>query len=666
MSNIDSFSTSVIRGLILDTTRKANSGHPGGAMSSTDFVYLLHKEFLNYNPHNPNWFNRDRFILSAGHESTLLYSMLVLQGFLPIDELKNFRQLHSKTPGHPEFGFTDGVEATTGPLGQGISMAVGIALAEEHLRAKFGSDVVNHFTYVVVGDGDLQEPIALGSASLAGHWALNKLIVFYDKNNIQISGSTSRSDSTNIKKVFEGLLWNVIEIDGHNHSEIRNAIKSAQLKSTKPTIIIGSTTMAKGLANREGDHETHGSPLPNEEIIATKIKLGLPDHKMFYLPKEVLDNFRTRWNELVAKVENWNVIINQKLVTDINFKTLWQEVNSDFIADNLEVPEFSSDKPLATRAAFGKTLVKFAEQLQTIVGGSADLEPSNNTKEFANLVGEFTIENRLGRNLSFGVREFPMAAIVNGLALHGGIKPFGATFLVFSDYARHAIRLSAMMHLHVMFVFTHDSFYVGEDGPTHQPIEHIASLRLIPNLLVFRPADATETSACMRVAADKFNCPSILALTRQNLPILNSNSDEVYQNVQKGGYIVYETENQKKIDMIFIATGSEVHLAISTAKAILDKNIRVISMPSVELFEKQSDEYKNQIFPKTVRFRVSVEAGVTKGWEKYVGLDGFTFGIDNFGASAPYEDLEKEFGFTTESLTEIIISKYQKFLAENV
>ena len=663
MNNLDKKATSVIRALILDGTKKANSGHPGGALSSTDMAYVVYKHFLKYNPKNPLWINRDRFVLSAGHESMLLYSLLTLQGFISVEDLKNFRQLGSITPGHPEYGLTDGVDATTGPLGQGFSMAVGMAVAETMLNAKLGDDAVNHFTFTLAGDGDLQEPVALGSASLAGHWGLHKLIALYDKNNAQISGPTSRADDTNIKEVFEGFGWNTIEIDGHNHDEIIDAIKQAQSQSEKPTLIIGHTIMAKGTATREGDHTTHGSPLPPEEIAATKEKLGLPKDEFFYLPEDVVEHFRNNFDKLNAEVENWNHAVNNKISGDTEFKKLWEEVNSEYISDDLKTSDFSTDGKIATRAAFGKILAEFASQMQTLVGGSADLEPSNSTKAFAELVGEYKKDNRSGRNLSFGVREFPMAAIVNGIALHGGLKPFGATFLVFADYERAAIRLSAMQHLHVLHVLTHDSFYVGEDGPTHQPVEHIQSLRLIPNLLVFRPADAKETAGAMKAALDSSNHPSALILTRQGLPIFELPEDEIISNVKKGAYVIYENSSEPEI--ILIATGSEVHLAIAAAKELGEFKIRVVSMPSMELFEAQTDEYKNSVIPENVKYRVAFEAGVSLGWQKYTGLDGCVFGFDRYGESAPYQDLEKAFGFTPENLSKQVKERYEEYKMRN-
>ncbi|HGY54135.1 MAG TPA: transketolase [Caldithrix abyssi] len=656
VTDLDQKSVSVIRALIMDGTRKANSGHPGGAMSSTDFAYVLFKYFLRYSPDNPQWFNRDRFVLSAGHESMLLYSLLTLVGYLDIEDLKNFRQFKSRTPGHPESHLTPGVEATTGPLGQGFSMAVGMAAAEVSLRARLGEDIVSHYTYVLAGDGDLQEPVALGSASLAGHLKLNKLIVFYDRNRIQISGPTSRADSTDMRKVFEGFQWRVVEIDGHNRQTILQALEEARKVTDRPTLIIGDTVMAKGAATREGDHETHGAPLPEEEIAATKEKMGLPADQKFYLPEDVLQHFRSRFADLRKTEEEWQHTLQNKK-NNPEFANLWQNIFNEVTGQQLSIPSF--DAPVATRAAFGKTLAAFADQLPQLIGGSADLEPSNQTRAFMEKTGEFTADSPTGRNISFGVREFPMGAILNGMALHGGLRPFGATFLVFSDYERPAIRLSAMQKLPVLHVFTHDSFYVGEDGPTHQPVEHLAALRAIPDLLVFRPADANETAAAMQVIMKQTERPSALALTRQKLPLLDVGLASP-ENVGRGAYIVHGNP-QETADMILIASGSEVHLALDIAKKLSHLKIRVISMPCTELFDEQDESYKKLLLPDEVRFRVAIEAGVTFGWERYTGLDGWVFGLNHYGDSAPYQALEKAYGFTPEQLAPVIEEKYNTF-----
>ncbi|MDH5656575.1 MAG: transketolase, partial [Spirochaetia bacterium] len=481
-SNPDHYAVSVIKGLVIDGVKKANSGHPGGSMSSADYAYILHKEFLNYDPDNAQWFDRDRFILSAGHESMLLYSFLTLQGRMKIDDLKQFRQWGSQTAGHPEVEANPGIECTTGPLGQGVAMSVGFASAEAMLNGSLGSDVSNHYTYVIAGDGDLQEPVALGAAATAGHLGLGKLIVFYDRNAIQISGNISRADSTDMGKVFEAMQWQVITIDGHDHDAIRKAIKDAKSETNKPTLIVGNTVMAKGCATMEGDHETHGAPLPDAEIAATKKKLGLPEGETFHLPDAVLNTFRSRWDEMKKNVSSWNENI-KKRTSDAEFKKLWEIIHDGKMPANFMNTKFEAGEAVATRVAFGKVLANLADTLPNLVGGSADLEPSNNTAGFFKKVGDFTKDNRKGRNFAFGVKEFPMAAILNGIALHGGFKAFGATFLVFSDYSRGAIRLSALQHVPVLHIFTHDSFYLGEDGPTHQPIEHIPSMRAIPNLL---------------------------------------------------------------------------------------------------------------------------------------------------------------------------------------
>ena len=654
--NLDDKSVSVIRGLILDGTRKANSGHPGGAMSSTDFAYILFKDFLKYSPDNAKWFNRDRFILSAGHESMLHYSLLTLIGYLSVDDLKEFRQFGSLTPGHPENILTPGIEATSGPLGQGISMGVGMAISEIILKNMLGNELINHYTYILVGDGDLQEPVSLGSSAIAGHLGLGKLIVFYDKNDIQISGSTSRADSTDVAGVFKSLGWQVINIDGHNHGEIRNAILSAQSESSKPTIIIGETTMAKGLATKEGEAGTHGSPLPPEEISATKEKFGLSTDEFFQLPDDVIEHFRTRFSELQKSEEEWNELLSTKLNSDNKFKELWELVINNKLPSNLKLPEFSSEEKIATRAAFGKVLEALAEQLPNIVGGSADLEPSNSTKAFAQKVGDFNKENYSGRNFAFGVREFPMGAILNGMALHGGLRPFGATFFVFSDYERPALRLSAMQKLPVLHVFTHDSFYVGEDGPTHQPIEHLASLRAIPELLVVRPADATETVAAIKVVLEQEDRPTALILTRQTLPVIDRNILPNADNLKYGAYIIKGGEEESP-DIIIIASGSEVHLALETAGQLSNYKVRVISMPSTELFDEQSDEYKNKILPPEVTSRLIIEAGSTFGWHKYAGTKGIVYGIDHYGNSAPAAVLQEAYGFTVENMIKIIKEK---------
>jgi transketolase len=645
-SQIDLKSVNVIKGLIMDTVRASNSGHPGGAMSSADFAYVLFKDFLKFDPNDASWFNRDRFVLSAGHESALLYALLTMRGILTIDDLKAFRQFGSKTPGHPEHDMTDGVEATTGPLGQGFAMTGGMAVAESFLRAYLDAESAGHYTYALVSDGDVQEPIVLGSAALFGQWGLGKLIVFYDSNKIQLAGPTCRVDCVDHKALFESMCWHVIEIDGHDHNQIREAILAAQAETAKPTLIIGNTTMAKGCATLEGSESTHGSPLPPEEITATKAKLGLPDEE-FYLPEDVLNNFQFRYPELSAARADWDKALEGKL-TDPAFAEKWKNVTEPVCERSLTWPEFETGASVATRKAFGACLNAMMEQLPTLMGGSADLDPSNQTVKFRETAGIFNATAPLGRNLCFGVREFPMGAILNGLALHGGIVPFGATFLVFSDYERNAIRMSALQHLPVLHVFTHDSFFVGEDGPTHQPIEHVSSLRLIPNLLVLRPADARESAACMAVALKQKTRPSVLVFTRQGLPVLEV-PQPLEQHVAKGAYVVADPEGGAP-EMLLMASGSEVHLAVEAAKALPELRIRVVSVPSMELFDEQDAEYREAVMPRSITRRVAIEAGRSDLWYKYVGLDGKVWGINHFGASAPAGVLKEEYGFTVEKL----------------
>lgn len=640
-TKLDKQTIAELKGLVMDATRKANSGHPGGAMSSSDFSVILFREYLRFAPKYPKWQNRDRFVLSAGHESMLLYSLLHFMDLLSLDEIKNFRQLGSLTPGHPENFLTPGVEATTGPLGQGISMAVGMAIAEKHQRAKLGEDFCNHKTYVLVGDGDLQEPVAIGSCALAGHLALSNLVVYYDKNDIQISGKTSRVDSTDFVGLFESMAWDVVEIDGHNHAEIRAALDQAQKQTEKPLLIIGDTIIANGTFSMEGSHKTHGEPLKPNEIVATKNKIGLNPNEQFFVSAAVKTYFNEYLSNYNQEAKNFEALSKNQ---DYGFYF------DDFIALN-NYPEFDPNVKLATRKAFGKILEYWAKELP-LMGGSADLEPSNNTTGFMELVEEFCKENPKGRNLAFGVREFPMTAICNGMALHGGILPFNATFLTFSDYSRNAIRMSAIQQLQVLHVFTHDSIFLGEDGPTHQPVEHVMSLRAIPDLLVMRPADAKETVACMQQFLLEKNRPTLLALTRQSLPTLGSEYHSS-ENAKKGAYIKFETKENQGLDLVIYASGSEVALAIDSAKALnneLDGNIRVVSIPCWKLFFEQDKAYQDKIMSHDAKYRVSIEAGTTLGWERFVGLKGKSIGVDKFGKSAPFADLANVFGFTVDKV----------------
>jgi len=649
---MDAKAVNVIKGLVMDSVRKANSGHPGGPMSSADMAYILFKDFLNFDPDSADWFNRDRFVLSAGHESSLLYALLNLSGFLEIEDLKNFRQWGSRTPGHPECDMAPGVEATTGPLGQGFGMAVGMATAEAVLRERLGKDICSHYTYALASDGDIQEPIALGAAALAGLWGLGKLIVFYDSNDIQLAGPTARCDCMDYAKAFEAMCWQVITIDGHDHEAIRKAVINAQLETARPTLIIGKTVMAKGTATLEGDYNTHGAPLSPEEIAASKTKMGLDPEKFFDVPGEVVTHFRSRFGHLEAEVGKWRRKLAMKLDEGGEFETLWQAVTGRREDLKLELPAFTPGESVATRKAWGAGLNAIMNQLPLLVGGSCDLDPSNQTVKFRDTVGIFGQDNRSGRNLSFGVREFPMGAILNGMALHGGIVPFGATFLVFSDYERNALRMSALQKLPVLHVFTHDSFYVGEDGPTHQPIEHVSSLRLIPNMLVLRPADAYETNACLNIALTQAERPSCLMLTRQGLPVLDP--AQVGDGPAKGGYVLADCDGAPEI--VIMASGSEVSLALAAAKRLEGKRVRVVSIPCMELFDEQPADYRAAVIPAGA-FKVAVEAGRPELWYKYTGTDGLIHGLTHFGASAPAKVLEQEYGFTPEKLSALILEK---------
>lgn len=632
----------------MDGTRKANSGHPGGAMSSADFATILYMDYLKFAPQYPKWHNRDRFVLSAGHESMLMYSLLNLAGMLSMDELKNFRQFGSLTPGHPESHLTPGVEATTGPLGQGISMAVGMAIAAKHQQAELGKDVIDNTVYVLVGDGDLQESVAIGTSAIAGHLNLDNLVVFYDKNDIQISGKTSRSDSTDFDGLFKAIGWEVRTINGHNHTEIRAALDYSKNKREKPLLIIGQTVIANGTATMEGSHKTHGEPLKPEEIAATKTKLGLDPEQSFHVTEEVYAHFRRNLNTYNAVAENWEAALADKC-SNAEFKAKWDGFfNNTWNFDT--APEFPVGESMASRKAFGMCLEHAAKNLSSLMGGSADLEPSNNTEAFAKVVGEFSRDNRSSRNLAFGVREFSMACIQNGMALYGGMMSFGATFLTFADYSRNAIRMSALQELQTLHVFTHDSIFLGEDGPTHQPIEHVMSLRVIPNLLVLRPGDARETLESMKVFVRETHRPSLLALSRQNLPTLDGPC-----NVSKGGYVKFETKPGTTTDTVIFATGSELHVAIEAAKALNHaNNVRVVSVPCWELFWEQDAAYRNEVLTLEAKNRISVEAGVTLGWQKFTGADGLNIGVDTFGASAPAEKLAEHFGLTVPQITERI------------
>jgi len=499
--DIEQKSINQAKALIMDMVRGADSGHTGGPFSSLDFTYVLYKDFLKFDPDSPDWFNRDRFVLSAGHESALLYAILRYIGWLSTDDLKKFRQLGSKTPGHPERGHTPGVESTTGPLGQGFANAVGMAVAESVLRNQLDSDIIDHFTYFLHSDGDIQEPVAMGAAAIAGHWGLGKLIGYYDANKAQISGEVDRSDSVDYVKFYESNNWHVQEVHGQNREEIRNAIRLAQMEIEKPSIIIGHNVIAPGCATMEGDHNTHGAPLPPEEIASTKENLGLDSDRFYHVSDDVLEDFRESFNYARDEVKAWSLALSKKM-EDEEFKENWK-VCVEGETPDIDWPSFNPGEVLATRKVWGAVIEAMAPKIKTLVGGSADLEPSNVTAGFAKMVKDFSKNNHTGRNFAYGVREFPMGAINNGIAQHGGLKVFGATFFVFSDYERPAVRMRALQKLPVISEYTHDSIFVGEDGPTHQPIEHLMASRTIPNLLVLRPCDANEAVVASRVAFEQ-------------------------------------------------------------------------------------------------------------------------------------------------------------------
>ena len=649
-----------IRGLSVDGVAAANSGHPGMPLGMADVCAVLWSEHMNFNPKNPKWLNRDRFILSAGHGSMLIYSLLHLYGYdLSMDDLKAFRQWGSKTPGHPENFVTAGVETTTGPLGQGVANAVGFALAEASLAARYnreGSEIIDHYTYVVAGDGCLQEGISHEACSFAGHNKLGKLIMLYDSNNITIDGPTHISFTEDTRKRFEAYGWQVLEIDGHDYDQISAAIAEAKKEKTKPSIIICKTIIGFGSPNRAGTSKAHGEPFPAEEIELMKEKLGLPKDKSFFVPDEISD-LRAKTQEKGESLENqWNELWeNYKNKNQEAAKELENSIKGEISKEALDIPLFGSEKAIATRSASGTVLNHIAKYIPQLMGGSADLTPSNNTLP----AGEesFSPENPKGRYIRYGVREHGMAAIMNGMALHGGVLPYSGTFFVFSDYMRPAMRMSALMEQQVVYVLTHDSIGLGEDGPTHQPEAHLWAYRMIPNMTVIRPMDANETAEAWKSALKNKKGPTCLVLTRQNLPVYDraglgwAKSEEA----QKGGYVLCE---DKDFEAIIIATGSELELAVEAKTKLNEQGVkvRIVSMPSTNIFDEQPQEYKESVLPKNILKRVAVEAGVTLGWYKYVGLEGRVIGLDRFGASAPYKTLYKEFGITTDAIVEAVNS----------
>jgi transketolase len=661
-NKLEELSINTIRFLAVDAVQKANAGHPGMPMGCAPIGYLLYRKIMKHNPANPKWLNRDRFILSAGHGSMLLYSLLHLCGYnMPIEQLKQFRQWGSITPGHPEFGLTDGVETTTGPLGQGISNSVGMAIAQAYLQAIFNKDdikILDHYIYGICSDGDLMEGVSHEAASLAGHLKLGQIIFFYDNNGITIDGPTSLSFSEDVGKRFEAYGWHVQHVeDVNNLKALELALNNAQQVKDKPSIIITRTHIGYGSPNKQDKASSHGSPLGEEEVKLTKQNLGWPLEPSFFIPQEVSEDFKQvaakgkefeeRWNNLFKEYES-------KYPKDAKlFKAV---MNGDFGEEwKNKIPVFKDDgKKMATRSASGKVLNAIAEFLPTLIGGSADLAPSNDT--FLTAYKNFSAENRSGRNFHFGIREHGMASILNGMATYGGIIPYGGTFLVFSDYARGAIRLGSISHIRPIYVFTHDSIGLGEDGPTHQPIEHFAALRAIPGLLFIRPADANETAQAWRVAIEHKDGPVAIILTRQGLPVIDQEKYPSAKNLEKGAYIIKDCEGVP--DVLILASGSEVSISIKAGEMLQAEGIkaRVVSFPCWELFDKQPKEYKDSVLPNNVKARVSVEAGVNLGWEKFIGLDGASVSIEKFGASAPGPILMEKYGFTPENIVKNVKS----------
>jgi transketolase len=671
-SDLDQLCVNTIRFLSIDAVQKANSGHPGLPMGDAPLAYVLWTRFLKHNPTNPKWYDRDRFVLSAGHGSMLLYSLLHLTGYgLPLEQIKQFRQWGSMTPGHPEYGLAPGVEATTGPLGQGFANGVGMALVEQFLAARYnrpGLNLVDHYTYALVSDGDLMEGVAAEAASLAGHLKLGKLIYLYDDNRISLAGTTNLTFTEDRAARFEAYGWHVDEVpDGNDLGAIAGAIEGAQLETERPSLLVVRTHIGYGSPHKQDTFAAHGSPLGPDEVKLTKEKLGWPLDPPFYIPDAALAHFR----EAIARGQQaeaeWDKCLEAYAQTYPNLAREFNQVMHGELPPgwDSDIPAFPPDaKGMATRVASGRVLNALASKLPTLIGGSADLNPSTDTALKG--LGDFqpALEpgedaqgsvgggwSYAGRNLHFGVREHAMGSILNGMALHGGVIPFGATFFTFSDYMRPAIRLAALTELHVIYVFTHDSIFLGEDGPTHQPVEHLAALRAIPHLVVIRPADANETAEAWRVAIETRERPVALVLTRQNVPTLDRAPYASAEGLRRGAYVLSDASNAKP-DVILIASGSEVNLIVGAQKQLAAEGIaaRVVSMPSWELFEAQPKEYREAVLPPGIHARLAVEAGVPLGWARYVGDQGDVLGIERFGASAPYQVLAEKYGFTVDNV----------------
>jgi transketolase len=657
LTQTEKLSIETIRTLSIDAIEKANSGHPGMPMGAAPMAYTLWTKFMNISPSNPNWFNRDRFVLSAGHGSMLLYSLLHLTGYdVTMNDLKSFRQWGSRTPGHPEYGHTAGVDATTGPLGQGIAMAVGMAMAERHLAENYNKpsyNIVDHFTYAICGDGDLMEGISSEAASLAAHLKLGRLVVLYDSNDISLDGDLHKSFSENVEQRFTAQGWQVIRVeDGNDLNEISNAIEQAKQDLDRPTLIEVRTTIGYGSPNKAGKSASHGSPLGAEEIKLTKEAYSWTFEEDFHVPSEVYDHFNKTVKEAGAAKENeWNDLVAAYGKEYPELAKQFQHAISGELPEgwDKDIPVYEEGKSLASRASSGEVLNGIAKNLPSFFGGSADLAGSNKTT--INGGEDFSSENYGGRNIWFGVREFAMGAALNGMALHGGLHVFGGTFFVFSDYLRPAIRLAALMNLPVTYVFTHDSIAVGEDGPTHEPIEQLASLRAMPNLSVVRPADGNETAAAWKSAIESTSTPTALVLTRQNLKTIKGTKDTAYEGVQKGAYVISPAAKETA-DVLLLASGSEVGLAVEAQAVLAEEGIEaaVVSMPAWNRFEAQSDEYKRSVLPKEVKKRLAIEMASPLGWDRYTGDEGDILAINTFGASAPEKRILAEYGFTVENV----------------
>lgn len=647
-----------IRALSAEMVLKANSGHQGAPIGQAPMAFALFNDVMRYNPKNSNWVNRDRFILSAGHASALQYSLLHLYGYkLSMDEIKNFRQLNSETPGHPEYGDTDGVELTTGPLGQGIAMAVGFAMAEKHLAAKYNTEdikLIDHYTYVIVGDGCLMEGISNEASSLAGTLGLDKLVVLYDSNSITIEGNTDIAFREDVSKRYEALGWQVLEVeDGTDFVAIKNALEEAKNDKERPSFIKITTVIGHG-SSKAGTAAVHGNPLNKDDIQEMKKTLGYEHEEEFYVADDVREYLAERISEHEKYEEEWNLLLEEyKLSNPEKYKSLMKSLNNDYDLSFLDSEEYYHfDKDLASRAASGVSLNRIAEHVDNLFGGSADLAGSNNTR--IEKEGDFSKENPLGINLHFGVREHAMAAIANGIELHGGLQSYVGTFLSFADYMKPAIRLSALMKQKPVYIFTHDSIGLGEDGPTHQAVDQLPMLRSIPNSVTIRPADNRETAAAWAYTLKSDSRPVSLILSRQTLPSIENTGKELF----KGGYVVKDFGNNP--EYLLIGTGSELHLAYGVAEKLFEqgKSARVISMPSIEIFEEQSEEYKESVLPKSIKNRIAIEASSEKAWYKYLGFDGLMIGMETFGKSAPAEVVFEYFGFTVDKILEKVNNKF--------